>query len=36
MALSDESGVVMPVAPMGNNGFGNGYGDGSWLILFLI
>lgn len=37
MALED-SGVVMPVAPMnGNGGFGFGGGDwSSWIILFLI
>ena len=41
MALTDESNMVMPVAPMG--GFGGGYGGsgfggdwGSWIILFLI
>ncbi|MBP5475043.1 MAG: hypothetical protein J6X83_02125, partial [Methanomicrobium sp.] len=40
MALTDESGLVMPVAPMyangggfGNNGFG---GDWAWIILLLL
>ena len=42
MALTDEngSGMVMPVAPMygggGNSGFGNGWGDGWWIILLFI
>ena len=37
MALEDSGmGTVMPVSPMANGGFGGGYGDGSWLILFLI
>lgn len=37
MALTDEngSGMVMPVAPLGNNG-GFGGDWGSWIILFLI
>ena len=43
MALTDESsnnGLIMPVQPMGNVGYGNtgGFGGdwGAWLILFLI
>ena len=38
MALSEESGMVMPVSPMyGNGGFGNGFGsDGWWIILLLL
>lgn len=40
MALSDESGMVMPVSPMyggGFGGFGNGFGgDGWWVILLFI
>ena len=42
MALTDESGMVMPVAPMygGGNcggGFGSGFGgDGWWIILLFI
>jgi hypothetical protein len=41
MALTDESGsngMVMPVAPLGNGGYGGGFGNGweSWIILFLI
>lgn len=43
MALSDEStnnGLVMPVQPMGNGGYGNnnGFGNdiGSWVILLLL
>lgn len=41
MSLSYENGngMVMPVSPMGNYGYGNGFGgDGSWwlLILFLF
>lgn len=40
MALTDESGMVMPVAPFyggGNNGFGNGFGgDGWWILLLFI
>ena len=37
MSLTDENGIVMPVAPAygGNNGFGFG-GDGAWLILFIL
>ena len=37
MALTDES-MVMPVTPMNNGGFGNGFcGDFmSWIVLFLI
>lgn len=40
MALTDESGsnMVMPVAPMGNNGgFGNAFGgDWAWIILLIL
>ena len=38
MALTDENGMVMPVAPMYGNGggFGNEFGDGSWWILLLF
>lgn len=35
MAFTDESGMVMPVSPIG--GYGNGFnGDGSWWILLLF
>ena len=40
MALSEENGMVMPVAPMyggGNGGFGNGFGgDWAWIVLLLL
>ena len=37
MAFSDESGVVMPVTPMANGGFGGGFGnDWGWIILLLL
>lgn len=41
MALTDESGMVMPVAPMygnngGNGGFGDWGGNGWWIILLFI
>ena len=37
MALTDENNMVMPVAPMCNNGgFGNGFGGDSWWILLLF
>ena len=36
MALTDDSTMIMPVAPTGNNGFGLGNGDLSWLILLLL
>lgn len=39
MALTDESGMVMPVAPMyggGNSGFGNMGGDWGWIVLLLL
>ena len=37
MALTDDSNIVMPVSPMGGNGFGNGFGgDGWWIILLLL
>lgn len=34
MAITDDSGMVMPVSPYGNGGFGNS--DGSWWILLLF
>ena len=38
MALTDENNMVMPVAPMygGNSGFGNGFGEGWWVLLLFI
>ena len=40
MALTDDSGMVMPVTPMyggGNGGFGGGFGgDWGWIILLLL
>lgn len=39
MALTDGDGgnMVMPIAPMNNGGFGNGFGgDGGWWILLLF
>ena len=38
MALTDENGMVMPVAPMyGGNGVGGGFGsDWGWIILLLL
>ena len=37
MAFSEESGVVMPVTPMANGGFGGGFGaDWGWIILLLL
>ena len=39
MALTDESGMVMPVAPAyggGNGGFGGFGGDWGWIILLLL
>lgn len=39
MAFTDEnSGMVMPVSPMGSfgNGFGNGFGDNGWWIILLF
>lgn len=39
MALTDDSGMVMPVAPAygGNGGFGNNFGgDGWWILLLLL
>ncbi len=40
MSFTENGGsndLVMPVAPMGNNGWGNGFGgDGWWVILFLF
>ncbi len=41
MSLTNDTGTTMLVTPAngcyGNNGFGNGFGDGSWwIILFLI
>lgn len=36
MALTDDS-MVMPVTPVNNGGFGNGFGgDGFWLIILFI
>lgn len=34
MALNDDTGMVMPVSPYGNGGFGNN--DGGWWILLLF
>jgi len=40
MALTDENGMVMPVAPMYGGGFGGGMGgfggDWGWIILLLL
>ena len=39
MAFTDgnEGSMVMPVSPMGSNGFGNGFGgDGWWILLLFI
>lgn len=38
MALTDDSNMIMPIAPMGNNGgFGGGFGnDWGWIILLLL
>lgn len=38
MALTDENNMVMPVTPMygGNSGFGNGFGEGWWVLLLFI
>lgn len=39
MAITDENGMVMPVAPMyggGNGGFGGFGGDWGWIILLLL
>jgi hypothetical protein len=37
MALTDDSGMVMPVGPMYGNGFSGGFGgDIGWLILILL
>lgn len=38
MSLVDDNGMVLPVAPMGNNGgFGGGFGnDWGWIILLLL
>lgn len=38
MALTDDGGMVMPVAPTGfGGGFGNGFGnDGWWIILLFV
>ena len=38
MALTDDSGMIMPVAPMnGGGGFGGGFGnDWGWIILLLL
>lgn len=34
MAITDDSGMVMPVTPVG--GYGNNFGDGSWWVLLLF
>ena len=37
MALTDESTMVMPVAPTGGSGFGGGFGgDWGWIVLLLL
>lgn len=36
MALTDETGTVMPVMPMGNNGGIGDFGGGGWWILLLF
>lgn len=36
MALTDENGMVMPVAPMGNNGGGFGGFGGDWSAIIII
>ena len=38
MALSDDNGIVMPVSPMNNGGFGGFGNDGGWwmILLFII
>ena len=37
MALTDESNMIMPVAPVSNGGFGGGFGgDWGWIILLLL
>ena len=37
MAFTEEGGnMVMPVSPMGNGGFGDGFGGGGWWILLLF
>lgn len=38
MALTDENGMIMPVTPMGNGGFGGSFGGDSWgwIILLLL
>ena len=34
--LSDGTNVVMPVGPMGNNGFGGGFDGGAWWIILFF
>ena len=36
MALTDDGGMVLPVAPMNNGGMGNFGGDWGWIILLLL
>lgn len=36
MALENENGMVMPVSPMYNSGFGGFGGDASWLIVLFL
>lgn len=37
MALDNDNGMIMPVAPTGfGNGFGNGFGDNGWWIILLF
>ena len=37
MALTDNGSMIMPVSPMGGNGFGGGFGnDWGWIILLLL
>ena len=36
MALTDESNMIMPVAPVNNGGFGGMGGDWGWIILLLL
>ena len=36
MALTDNGSMVMPVAPSGGSGFGNGFGDNGWWIILLF
>ena len=37
MSLTDDNSVVMPVAPMGNSGFGGMGGDSwAWILILLL